>query len=415
MVSMTLAEAAKLSRNPLAAGIMLGVATTDEMLAMLPFVPKPGESFIYNREKALASAEFVSPDHTSLTESASTFDRVIVPIRILASDVDVYNFAEEQMGETNSQRGVQVIKKAKAAGRAIASKAISGGYVTGHTLSAQPASWGGAGIDAVTAGPWLDSGRHGPGNVRYTHVGTLWAFRAPGDVTYGANVAAASDGDYVLPSSNPNKFIVVTLDVSDAAADGVYTIEFTSTTNEPDGLLKMLTTGQTISAAGADGDALSFSVLDELIDEKVKVRERLAFVMNGRLKRKYFALVRALGGTDPVHVTVPGLTGPVPSYRGIPILQNDNIPSTESKGTATTLSSVLLASFVAEEGFWAGCGSGALNVEADPRNVSVMGFRVRDVGDLEQKDAKRTRVTWYGAFALGSELAAARAKNIITA
>jgi len=50
---------------------------------------------------------------------------------------------------------------------------------------------------------------------------------------------------------------------------------------------------------------------------------------------------------------------------------------------------------------------GAFSPNADPRTRSVFGFRIEDLGPLEGKDARRTRVKWYGAPALKSLLSCA--------
>ena len=57
---------------------------------------------------------------------------------------------------------------------------------------------------------------------------------------------------------------------------------------------------------------------------------------------------------------------------------------------------------------------GAL-AELTPSAVRIMGVRVRNIGELEAKEAMRQRVSWYGAFGLRSDLAAARASELITA
>ena len=121
----TLYDAAKQSQNELTAGVLKAIATSDEMISQLPMVRKSGESFMYNREKALPQAEFVSPTHTSLTESSATFDRVIVPLRLIVTDVDTYIFAEQQQSDLVAQRGLQLQQKLKAVGRTIADKAIN--------------------------------------------------------------------------------------------------------------------------------------------------------------------------------------------------------------------------------------------------------------------------------------------------
>lgn len=422
MSAMTLYEAAKISRHPLARGIMLGTTVTNQLISMFPWVTKSSTSFQYDREGTLASAEFVSPTHTSLTESSTTFDQVTVPMRLIDTDVDVYNHVENANDPNGSPRSIQLEKKLKATGLKIQQKLITGGYGTGFTVSGAAASPGLA-VDAVTQGPHLDSDRYGPGGLKYTHVGTLWQFRAPGDRDYGTAVAVAADGSATLYSDNPSKWITVTLDVSDATADGECQIRFTSTSNEFDGLLKLMHPDQVIASTGASGDALSFDVLDQLWYEKLKVRENACYLMNSKLIRKYRALARtASGGMTPEQIAIPhmGMDGTigtinVPQYNGIPILTVDDIPSNETK-TATTLSSVLLVSLGADQGFYGGVQSvgQAQMVDADPRAARIMGFKLFEIGQLESKAATRDRIEWMGAPALGSVLAAARAKEIIT-
>lgn len=414
-MALTLLEAAKLSRNPLTKGVLMAVATSDQMISQLLMEPTGGEAVAYNREKTLASAGFVSPNHTSIPESSTSFDRVLVPIRQLVADLDMYSFALEQQSENTDQMAQQIALKLKSAGRTIAKKSIDGVYVTTATVANATVSPGLA-VDAVVVGPTQDSDRHGAGRLKYTHGTTSWQYAAPGDVEYGDAVVAASDGDYTLKSSNPNRWVTLTLDVSDATADGETLLYFSSTTNDPDGLIQLCDPSQVVAADGANGDDLTFDRMDVLIDEAVKVTNRPFFVMNSKLKRKFFALARGLGGADISQITLPGVTGQVPSYRGIPILQNDWIPSTESKGTASTLSSLFLVD-MSPEGFHAYCSQrgSAMDVQASPTNARIMGLHVRQLGQLEDKEAERTRISWYGAFALKSSLALARAKNLKTA
>jgi hypothetical protein len=140
--------------------------------------------------------------------------------------------------------------------------------------------------------------------------------------------------------------------------------------------------------------------------------------MNGILLTKFVALLRSGGGgTTPSHMALPGYSGQTLVYRGIPILENDNILNNEVKGTATTLSSVYLASLDSDEGLFMGVpgtGTEAIDVEGDPRNSVVMGFRIENLGALEAKAWRRTRVQWYGALGLRSDRALVRAKEIIT-
>lgn len=415
----TLFEAAKSFQNPLAAGLFKAIVTEDELFSVLPFVPKEGSAFSYVREKAIPTAEWVSPTHTSLVDSTSKEETVTVPIREIASNFSLREFVLAQQDGTR-QMAQQMMQKGKAVGRQIARTLITGGYATGHTLPGAAANPFNA-VDAVVAGPWTDSARFGPGELRYTNAGTLWAYRAPGDRTFGADVAVAADGTARLYSDNPSKYIDVTIDVSDATADGRCAIEFTSSTNEPDGLAKMVDLVR--SPVGVNGDDFSFDILDELIDQ-VKVRENLAFIMPSALRRKYKAKWRALGGTTPDYVVNsfdPTTGAPAQrqlmSYDGIPILKNDFIATNEVVGTTNSASSIYLVSLSPGDmqGLYAGAFGGAQNsVEVDPIRRTVLGFQFVQVGPMEQQNSRLWRAVWYGGFALGSGLAAARARGIKT-
>lgn len=412
-MALTLYEAHKLSRNPLTRGALLAIATSDELAAVLPMVPKAGESFSYNREKALPSVGWLAPDHTSMEESTATTDKVLVPLRILGGNADISHFSELQQGEITAQKPFQVGKKLKALGREIGQKAITGSYASSTTINPSI-----TGVASPVAGPLLDTSRHGPASLRFNNGASTLEFRGPGDRTYGPAVDVSANGTYTLEADNPNKTLTVTVtSASLPGSDTEVLVWVTSTSNEPDGLEKLVPSSQIIASTGANGDALTFDVMDQLIDEKVKVRENLYFFGNSKLKRKFLALMRNLGGTAPKDVAIPGINRPVPTYRGIPFLQNDWIASTESKGSGTTLSSLYLGSMSHDEGFYAGVGQAGERAlfDGDPRRIPIMGVRIRSLGELEDKEFDRMRVTMYAAFALGSELAVGRASELVTA
>lgn len=410
-MSLTLNEAARISRKPYTKAMFKAISTSDELLGAMPFVPKAGNSWEYTREKALPTSAFIADTATSVSESTGSDELISQQLREICSDFYVKNFAEELMSDQVSQFDRQAMKKMKSAGRLLSQKIISGGFITGATVGAFDT---GAYVDAlVSSSGYMDSARQGPGSLKYTHTGTFLQFRAPGDVDYGDQVACAADGSYTLYSSNPSKWIRVTLDVSDATVNQIREITFTSSTNEFDGLNKLIPTAQTRSSSGTDGDAVSFAILDQMID-MLKVVNNPAFIMNAALRRKVLALLRSGGGVDTLTLA-NGVQ--VPAYNGIPILRNDWVASTESKGSASTLSSIYLASLAAEEGLYMGALGGAqLNVEGDPRDAAVLGFRLYNLGQIQQDagSAQGGRLSWFGALGLGSELAAVRASELIT-
>lgn len=413
-MALTIFEAAKMAVRPLFIGLAKEVMTIDETFAIMPFVDCPGDAHRYTREKAVAAAEFSDPNAASITESSSTFDDVTAPVRVILADVDVNNLAAAAQSHQNDQTAIQLMQKGKAVGRKISQKMISGGYITGHTfgLATDPFT----ALSAFVYGPHMDSDRFGPGEILYTHAGTLWSFRAPGDVSFGPTQAvAAGVVTITLVSDNPNKWLRVTVTAATATQNGRSSIVFTTSTYEPEGLNRLITVAQTISSTAAAGDDLSFAVLDKLIS-KVKVGQNKAFVMSSELIEKFFALHRALGGTQPPAMALPGYTGMVPTYRGIPILKNEWIAATESKGGTTTLSSCYLVAFDANDGFYAFAigANGSAIAESDPTKRATMGFMLEFVGTREAKDSKQWRAKWYGGFALRSTLAAARASELKT-
>ena len=412
MAGETLYDAMKRSRNSFQTLVLKAIVTSDELFSVMPFIPKAGEAFVFSREKALGSFTFLADDHSSVAVTGSTTEQVTVSKRQAAESFSVPNFAQENLADLISPMNEQTIGKLKAAGRALANKFITGGNVTGVTVAAFQS---GAYVDAlVSIGANQSSDRQGVGSLRYTHTGTFLAYRAPGDRTYGPNVACAADGNYTLVSDNPSKWIRLTLDVSDATADTTRDIALVSSTNEVDGLKQQISLSQIRSSGAADGDQISFSILDELIDS-VKYTNNLAFVCNSAVRRKIRSAMRSLDGRVE-SIKLPNSDKSVMAYNEIPILKNDWITSDESKGAATTLSSVYLVNLDPMNGFYCGAlGGGGMTVDSDPRESSVMGFRLYDLGhDQAGPNQMLKRLAWYGGTALGSDLAAARAKEIIT-
>lgn len=411
-MALTLPEALKRSQNPLMAGIARSVVTTDQMSAVIPMEAVNADAIRFIREGALPTGgAFIDDTGTTSEESTGTDDRTVIHFRRIVGNMDVDRLANVMGG--GQQRGNQLGKKVKATWRKVQQTFITGNRITSHTLAPATANPFNA-LSAFDYGPWLDSSRQGPGSIKYVHSTTTWSFRAPGDPTFGDGVVAAGNGTYTLKSHNPSKWIKVTITVASASADGETGIYFATTTNEFEGVNELINPSQVIAASGGNGDDYALSILDAMIS-KEKVDQNRAFIMNSKLIEKHYAVLRALGGTVPETMALPGYGRPVPTYRGIPLLQNDFIASNETVGGTTTATSIYLASLSADEGLFMGCpslGGPAAIPDADPRVGPVMGFWVTDLGALEGKDHDRTRVAWYGCIGLKSDLALVRASGV---
>lgn len=391
--------------------MLLTVVTEDALFARIPMIETNALGVFIPREgDEPDGGDFMADDDsTPVEESTGTDDTVNAPLRHIVGDVKVGRLTQDF--SDGRALGKQLSKKVKATARKIADKLVNGAHTTSHTIPSAPASLGA--ITAITRySAWLDSTRRGPGTIKYVHADTKWYFRAPGDLEFGEGVTAATDGSYTLKSANKSYFITATIDVSVAVANAEGSIYFVSSAKEFDGLKKIITPAQTIDPVGTDGDLFSFDLLDEMI-RNLKIKTNPAFVMNGALLVKYYALQRALGGTTPQTVKLAGY-GDVDSYRGIPILVNDNVAEADETVGANDTTSIYLAAMDADEGLsLAVANKGqAFDPMTSPARAPVMGWRVVGLGDLESSNHVKSRVIWSGAPILKSPVAAVRRRGV---
>ena len=159
------------------------------------------------------------------------------------------------------------------------------------------------------------------------------------------------------------------------------------------GLLNLCAPSQKIATA-ANGEALSLERLDELsdmVDDKAKPDW---FTMSKRTRRSYTALLRQAGGASITEsVTLPSGED-VPAYNGVPIFVNDYVPVDLTQGSATTCTTILAGTF--DDGAQ---NTGVAGLTSDEQ----AGMTLTPLGELEDKDAKGYRMTWYCGLALFNE------------
>ena len=169
--------------------------------------------------------------------------------------------------------------------------------------------------------------------------------------------------------------------------------------NQFDGLIKLINTASAsdqLIAAGATGATLTLTMIDELIDA-VKGGKPDMLLMSRRSRRKIAALARAAGNNLEVG---KGMLGEfVEFYNGIPISVSDFI-----KDIHTVAGSV-------ETAFTGGASSTIYGVQFGEDGLCGLtgpgGLQVVRIGDMETKDASRTRIKWYCSLALFSNVKAA--------
>jgi hypothetical protein len=178
----------------------------------------------------------------------------------------------------------------------------------------------------------------------------------------------------------------------------------TGSSNEFDGLINLVDATQ-MSTTGANGKALDFAVMDELLDLVTdKDGEVDYFMMHARTLRSYMALLRGLGGASINEVVQLPSGREVPGYRGVPIFKNDWIPTTQTKGTGGAVKTSIFAGTLDDGSRMHGIAG--LTAEA------AAGIQVVPVGESETKDESITRIKWYSGLALFSEKGLAAADGI---
>ena len=162
--------------------------------------------------------------------------------------------------------------------------------------------------------------------------------------------------------------------------------------NSFDGLRKLCVAAQTL-LAGTNGAALTLPLIDQMLD-LLRGRKADALLMSRRTRRQLKALLE----TSAHYIETGTAFGrQVMMYDGIPVVASDFMPDTETAGSGTALSSIYAAQFEWGDGL-AGVQNGTIEVV--------------DVGQLESKNAERTRLRWYCGLVLFRDSAVARLQGL---
>jgi hypothetical protein len=180
-------------------------------------------------------------------------------------------------------------------------------------------------------------------------------------------------------------------------------INGTGTNNEFAGLLQLVAAGQTLTPQ-TNGQALSFEILDELMDRVVDKDGQVDYItMHARTLRSYKALLRNLGGASINEVVELPSGAEVPAYSGVPIFRNDYIPTNQTQGNVSTATTIFAGTL--------DDGSRTHGI-AGLTATTAAGIQVVDVGESEDADEHIWRVKWYCGLALFSEKGLAAAPGI---
>lgn len=158
-------------------------------------------------------------------------------------------------------------------------------------------------------------------------------------------------------------------------------------------LHSLVDSGQFTGASA--GQALSFALLDELLDlVKAKDGQVDWIMMPARTLRSYKVLLRALGGASVNEVVTLTDGRTVLGYEGIPVFRNDFLSVVETANGAALTGGALTS-------VWAGCvddGSQKIGISGIYPESVPAGINVEFIGQLEDRDASLVRVKQYTNF-----------------
>lgn len=161
-----------------------------------------------------------------------------------------------------------------------------------------------------------------------------------------------------------------------------------------DGLKARIGTGSRSLSMGTNGAALTLDKMDELIDMVDGVPD--ALIMSKRTRRKLSSLRRASGNLLETDRDEFGRRATF--YDGIPLVIEEWQPDTETQGSSGAVCSSIYAVKFGQAGV-IGLQNGG-------------GIQTDEVGELETKDATRTRIKWYAGMTIIDERGVARLYGI---
>jgi hypothetical protein len=118
-------EAAKLSQEDKARGVIEEIIDVESLFALMPFQHVNDKVFTYVREGTLSEGDFLDA-YDAVPEGAATFDEVTTKLKVLAGDVDIDKFTAAVQSNLNPQVAIQLAAKAKALGRKFKRTIVNG-------------------------------------------------------------------------------------------------------------------------------------------------------------------------------------------------------------------------------------------------------------------------------------------------
>jgi len=349
-MSISLAEASKLSTDILLKGIIETIIKDSPILQQMPFIEIVGNGLTYNQEHTLPGVGWYHVDE-EWAESAPTFTQLTANLKVLGGDADVDNFLKATRSNIQDLEAAVIESKAKAVRHEFEKVFLQG------DTAVDPDQFDGL-YKLLKGTAWQGTHAYSLGDIVVPTAGLENGFR------YECTTAGTSG------ASEPTWPTTEGGTVADSTV--TWTCRFGSHLG-----------------SGVNGATLTLSKIEELVD-LVRGGKPDMLLMSRRSRRKVQALIRASGA---ILETIPGRFGEqIQMYNGIPIAISDWVKDNRLVGSNFDCSTI----YAFQMGEGAVCGL-----------TSPEGLQAERIGSLETKDATRTRVKWYVSLALFSAVKAA--------
>lgn len=323
----------------------------DELTPYLPVETIAGtRAYGYDRITGHVSASWVAPDASMSSAGGRKLGRILAETKKLYAQPDISPEDAARAGGAGAVLGDLAASCFTAMSRAIGDKAINGNSAPTSTIDAQSVLvTTSGGITACTCGGLMDLSRETRGELKYTASGTKFRYRAPGDVDWGDEVTLGTSASAYVYSKNGSNWLYITRGAGALSSNTTAVVTFAFSADEPTGIYKLMEaeTGQWIYG-GTDGGALTFELLDQLLD-LCKGGPNRVMLMPKKIRRALRKLLRDKA-TNETFADVGGKK--VPTYEGIPVLVSDYMPTNRARGSSGSVcSSIILMSLGMKEGF----------------------------------------------------------------
>lgn len=318
-----------------------------------------GDTLTYDLVSTLPTASETAL-YAAYSESAPTYTTQTATLHNIYSQVFMSTAARGAgYNRWRNQFALNVEQMARAVGKKLRERMMTGqrrGVSIGATATSK-------GVDGFLPNPqstaelfWLD----------FDDTADTIRLSSDQGTSYGATISTTADWEWQPITDGDGLDHLLLFDVSDSEGGGDWTTSNAATgvtvtaQNQIDGINAMCHPDQRIwgnrnaitAEPSANGDALSFAVLDALLDKiPFGTRDRMAFFMKPRTRISYKTLYASNAYPTVDDWMGTKLARPQLSYEGVPVIVNDNITATGKVGTTTDATQVYLVYFDTENGY----------------------------------------------------------------